>query len=462
MKLIALLSLALCTLTLSASAQEGLGKVTLEEYELTLDFSSMPALSSVSDGHSDQVKGIWRGEVGRSQVHMTMFMLSKKQFGFGEPMDVTQLVAENKSRQSKGEGPSFAFDATHSLPGSFGVTPYGSLGIATGYEGTKATSRFFVLGGLLPEAGYALEIRCTPILDKASRKLMDAFLREGVTYGGEQRDPNWTDEEIEARWQSDAPDKVLEKSKLFVVRTKYYAILTNLKKGTARSFGKKMDECYEEIRKLYPFEDIEGQRLLPIFYFTTSDSYFEWCVKNLSWSMANARKSGGVATGDVYATYHQSTTASVHIHEGTHQVFGNRLHLRGGGSWFQEGVASYIDRKGSALSQIKGLAKDEKLIPLREFFVIPSMLYSAKNDVKGGSGAGDSYNQAASVVEFVRHSKFTKDKFYEYIHGVGAVSRGDLPAIEKVLQKLWKVDVEGFEAEYLKYWTKRKKAPKKK
>lgn len=461
MKLIAILSLALCTLTLSASAQEGLGKVTIEEYELTFDFSGMPGLSAVSDGHSEQVKGIWRGKVGRSQVFMTLFLLSKKRFGFGEPMDVTRLVEGNKSRQSKGDGPRFAFDETRNLPGNFGVTPYGSMGMQTGYTGTKATSQFFVLGGLLPEAGYALEIQCTPTLDKESRKLLDAFLAEGVTYSGEQRDPRWTEDEAQARWQSDAPDSLLEKSKLQILRTKYYLIFTNVGKGTARGFGKKIDEAYETIKKLYPFEDIEGQRLLPLFLFQTKDQYVEWCVKNLGWTAQSARASGGVATGDVYATHHQAPGASVHIHEATHQIFGNRLHLRGGGSWFQEGVASYIDRQGSALSQIKSKAKGKKLIPLRKFFVIRSMLYSAENGVKGDSGAGSSYNQAASVVEFVRHSKFTKSKFHEYIHGIGAVPRGDLPAIEKVLQHLWKVDIEGFEAEYLKYWSKRK-SPKKK
>lgn len=464
MQLFAILALALFTLAPSAKAtpraQEGLGKVTLEKYELTFDFTAMPGLSAVSGGHSALVKGIWRGEVGRSQVNMTLFLLSKQRFSFREPKDVTGLVEQNKARQSTGDGPRFAFDETSTLPGSFGVTPYASLGMHTGYTGTKATSQFFVLGGLLPEAAYALEIQCTPTLDKESRKLMDAFLAKGVSYGGVQQDPDWTDEEAEARWQSDAPDSVLEK-KMLILRTKYYCIFTNLKKGTARKFCKKIDESYEEIKKLYPFEDIVGQRLLPIFYFVTSDQYHEWCVKNLGWTMASAQKSAGVSSGDVYATYHQSAGAPIHIHEATHQIFGNRLHLNGGGSWFQEGVAEYIEVKPSDLAQLKSLVKRKNYMPFHKFFTVRSMLYSAENGVKGDSGAGASYEQAASIVEFVRHSKFGKAKFQEYIHGIGAVARGDLPAIEKVLLGLWKVDIEGFEAEYVKYWLKRK-SPKKK
>ena len=78
MTLNAILCLALFTFTLlvsaSSTAREGLGKVNLKCYEPTLDLPSRPGLSAVSEGHSDQVKGNWRGKLGRSEVHMTLFL----------------------------------------------------------------------------------------------------------------------------------------------------------------------------------------------------------------------------------------------------------------------------------------------------------------------------------------------------------------------------------------------------
>jgi hypothetical protein len=310
------------------------------------------------------------------------------------------------------------------------------------------------------EKGYSLEIEAAPPLNDAGRERLERFLAEGITYDGAVSDPQWTDEEIEARWQRQAPAKVLEKSDLFVVRTKHYVIMTNLKKNTAKAFGKKIDGAYEAIREIYPFEDIEGQRLLPIFYFVDSEQYFEWCVKTLGWKIETARRSGGVSSGDVYSTYHQSTTAPVHIHEATHQIFKNRLRLGGGGSWFQEGVAEYMSSGANDIGVMKGIAKRDKHVPLEKFFTIESMLYSADPTAKGGTTSGGNYMQAACVVEFVRHGKY-KDKFQEYVHAMGRVPRSDLPAIEKELNRLFGVDAKGFDADFKEYWEKRKKPRKK-
>ena len=75
--------------------------------------------------------------------------------------------------------------------------------------------------------------------------------------------------------------------------------------------------------------------------------------------------------------------------------------------------------------------------------------------VKGGNEAGDNYLQAACVIEFARESKWGKERFQDFIHAVGSVPRGDLPAIEEALRKVYGVGVEGFEQEFLEYWKKR-------
>ncbi len=449
---------------LALAAQDGVGKMELEEYQLEFDFTLLPGFEAPKEGIGEQVKARWTGKLGRSNVYMTLFVLNAKSFGLAEPSDVLDVVEENYARKDRQSGNKavFAFDEKSTIPGKFGYASYGAWGRDTTYDGTRAVGDFYTVCGLLKDVGYALEVKTDPTLEDDDRKKLETFLSEGIVWNGEARDPNWTDEEVLERWNSNAPEKVLEDRDLLVVRTKYYLIMTDLKKGTARSFGKKMDEAYEKIRKVFPFEDVEGQRLLPIFYFVTDQEYFEWYAKNLNTTVERARRSGGVASGDVYATYHQATNAPVHIHEATHQIFRNRLHLAGGGSWYQEGLARYMDANPNDLSKFKSIAKKGNFTPFAEFFVIRSMLYSADaNNVKGGNEAGDNYGQAATIVEFVRHSKFGKDKFLEWVHAVGAVPRSNLPAIEDAIRDVYGVSLDEFQDEYVKYWTKRK-SPKKK
>jgi hypothetical protein len=268
----------------------------------------------------------------------------------------------------------------------------------------------------------------------------------------------WTDDEVDQRWRADAPKKVQEDRKLQVVRTDHYLIMTVVGKGTASEFGKKMEENYEFIRSIYPFDDVEGQRLLPIYYFQESGEYFDFLVGKIGWTREEAERSGGVASGDWYATYHQATTAPVHVHEATHQIFKNRLMLPGGGSWFQEGVAEYMSSSENDLNELKRLAKKDEHTPFRQFLVVPSLLMS--NDgarVTGESNAGLAYSQAAAIIEYVRHSKETRERFLPWIHAVGRTARGDLPSIEVATIKTLGFDVDGLEARWKEYYVGRKK-----
>jgi len=304
-----------------------------------------------------------------------------------------------------------------------------------------------------------LEVSTDPGLSAADRPAVLDWLWSAVRYDGEQRIAEWTDEQIDQRWERDTPEKVFEKADRYVkLRTKYYVIMTNVGKSTTKAFGKKLDENYEKIREIYPFDDMPAQRLLPIFYYVQKAQYHEWCQKVLKNPMST---SAGVAYGDVYATYHQSANAPVHIHEATHQIFKNRLFLSGGGSWFQEGVAEYMSSKPGEFGAFKGMVTKDKHKPFQEFFGLSSLLGDADTErIKGGSDAGESYTQAAAIVEFVRHSDFGSDKFLEYIHALGAVPRGSIKEIEKALKKVYNVDIEGFEEEFKKYWSKRKKRKK--
>ncbi len=455
-----LISTVLLLATEAQANPNSQAKVRYDKQHLEINLEGLQDLKTIKNEPAGQLQGRWSGKIGDTQLNVSLHFLPAEQFRFSEPRDVLRIMEFNLD-PPKGSGkdsPRPVFLETEFTEGSFGYVPVGWLGIYGIQQGTRIANHELHFCGLTQEMGYSVEVRTSKALNPTDRPAILKWLQSCIQYDGPTRDANWTKEEVKERWERDAPEKVKERSKLFVWRTKYYLIMTNVGKGTTKKFGKKLDENYDIIRGVYPFEDIPGQRLLPIFYFVTKDQYHNWCKVFLGKPMST---SAGVAYKDVYSTYHQSTGASVHIHEATHQIFKNRLFLGGGGSWFQEGVAEYMSERPGDLNSIKSLVKRDRHKPFNEFFEVGSLLGDADTEnIKGGSDAGNSYTQAAAIIEFARHSDFGSEKFLEFVHAIGAVPRNDMKAINRELLKVYEVDVKGFEEEFKKYWLKRKKRKK--
>ncbi len=434
-------------------------KFTLDEFELNVDLSGLEELSG-SVRRSGQQRGRWTGKYNGVDVSLDLGALTVKDgFEFSSPSEISMIVGNNRGNAVRKKGGSYSFEISKPLEGKFGYVPYGWLAAHDTNTGTKIDGYDILLGGVTKAGAYFLDIRIKTRFSDKEWVEFEKWACSVFDYTGEVVDPNWTEEETDARWKRSMPASVEGNNNNHIHRTKYYIIFTNVGKSSVRGFGKKADENYEEIQSIFPFDDLPGQKLLPIFYFVNKSEYIDWCVQNISWSAKQAERSAGVASGDKYSTYHQSAVSPTHIHEQTHQIFGNRLHLGGGGSWFQEGVAEYMGTQPSELNEIKQRAKDGKTQPFEELFTVPSLLMSSSGGTRkeGGSVAGGAYTQAGSVIEFAKHSKFGQDKFIEWVHAMGSVGRGDLPAIKRGISAVYDVTLEEFEAEYIAYWSKRKK-----
>ncbi len=436
-------------------------EITLAGGQLTLSLKGLSGAKLVQGPSDGQLQGVWEGRIGQTKLSLALFFYDRERFGFREPHDVLRIAEFNlpapKGSKRKRNGQS-SFASEEFREGPYGYIPVAWMGIYAPMDGTREVNHELHLTGLTETNAYNLKVKTDPALVEADRQAILDYVWSAMRYKGAVRDANWTDMEADDRWERDTPDKVFEDGRFVKRRTKYYLILTNLGKSTTKAFAGKMDANYEAIRKVYPFEDMPAQRLLPIFYFVQKEQYHDWCEKVIGNRMST---SAGVATGDVYATYHQAIGAPVHIHEATHQIFSNRLFLGGGGSWFQEGVAEYMSAKPGELSTVKNLVKSGKYKKFHEFFALKSLLGDADTErVTGGSDAGESYAHAAAIIEFVRHSKFGKKKFLEFVHTVGKVPRGNLKRIEAALQKVYEVDISGFEEEFEKYWKARRSRKK--
>jgi len=449
------------TLALLASSADV--ALELPEHELAFRFPALEDPQPVDTTGNEQIRGLWTGRVGRSAVELRLSIYGRAELGIDRPADVVAITEQHHewlrtSAVERGEaspGPAFRFQEQRAVGGVYGYVPYAFLGVHTTYVETKPAEQMLCLGGVLTKDAWSIELSAEPALGPDELAAVTDSLLASVTYGGDVQDPNWTDEELLARWQRDAPEDAVPD--LVPLRTDHYLILSNCGKGTMKKFGKKMEECYQSIREVFPFETVEGERLLPVFLFRTAEQYYAFGVKSVGWTDAQARASKGVAWRDFYATYYEAPNDPVHIHEATHQIFANRLRATGGGSWFQEGVAEYMSTSENDRKAFKRIVKDERAVPLARFFVIPSLLQSSGGTrLDGTNEATEGYLQAACMIEFLRESDWSKDRFQDVVREVGRVPRGDLAEIEAALGRVLGTDLAGLEERFLDYWESRR------
>lgn len=184
------------------------------------------------------------------------------------------------------------------------------------------------------------------------------------------------------------------------VMSEHYLLFTNGPTTTCRKYAVSLERLYEYVQKELPFEDVD--HLLPCYIFATREEYFAFCVQIVGWSPEAARATAGHATAAYYATYYESPTAPVVFHEATHQIVGACLKVSGVGSWFQEGLAVYFEKKTSGekpAGTIKNDLKRGDCYPLTEFFAIPVLLSDPK-----GNGSRN-YAHAGALLDFLINTK---------------------------------------------------------
>jgi hypothetical protein len=396
----------------------------------------------------------WTGKLGEQRWHLALY---QPPAGAEEPDGALRDTMHAYSRDA--DSP-YVFGAIEYREGAYGSAPYLAHVRAKKQVATDAVGELYLLAGVTPAGAYICELAIEPPASGAVLSAVEAFLAKGLTYSGELRDPEWSEAEVEARIARDFPEKVRE-ARQQVIRTEHYIVLGN--SSGAKAFGKEIEKHYDSIQERYPFPEVKGRKLMPVYLFRNRADYIDFYVHITGGQVtaAQAAQSGGHAWRDYYATHYESPKDSTHIHELTHQIFSNRLLLSGGGSWYQEGAAVFSetgytpDEKQGVENFGRAAAKKGEFQPFKEFMATESLLYSnvsPESEKSGENRAGDAYTQAGTIFWFVFNAKETKAKAQEWLHAIGALPRGDLKAIEAALQRVYGVDIAGFEALYIKYW----------
>ncbi len=197
-----------------------------------------------------------------------------------------------------------------------------------------------------------------------------------------------------------------------VIQSQHYFVYTNGPKTTVKRFSKSLEQLYGYVKKTWPFEDIDQH--LTAYIFKMNTEYFDFCVNITGWPMATAKGTAGHASAKYYATYYQSPKSNVVMHEATHQIVIACMKIGGVGSWFQEGMAVYIEKKilgGKVSGSMRSDLRNGNFYSLRKFVGIQTLLADP-----AGHGSRN-YAHAGALIEFMIETKDErmKGKFSDFL-----------------------------------------------
>ena len=241
-------------------------------------------------------------------------------------------------------------------------------------------------------------------------------------------------------------------NRFHVIKTDHYLLFTNSSRTMAGKFAKSLEEIHAHVRKQFPFEDID--ELLTCYVFNRSDEYYDFSVARTSWTREQAEATGGHSSAAMtprgletyYATYYQAPTAAAVRHEATHQIVSACLKLPGIGSWFQEGMAVYIEKSMGnerPSATMRSDLRSGNSYPLEEFFALRSLLSDPK-----GYGRRN-YDHAGALIDFLVNTKLepVAGRFPEFLKAARKARGRSRTVSERLVREVY--DLSALELEEL-------------
>ena len=275
-------------------------------------------------------------------------------------------------------------------------------------------------------------------LEKTKREVFEKMVSDRLEKKGKRRVKKWLDG-------------------FTTVQSEHYLVYTNGPKTTVKKFAKSLEKLYAFVKKEWPFEDVD--HLLTAYIFNQAEEYYDFCEKIVGWSRRSAEATAGHANGSYYAAYYMSPKSDVVMHEATHQIVHACLGVYGVGSWFQEGMAVYIEEKignRKPSSAMRSAFRTGQFYRLRDFVQIPSLISN-----RNGNGSRN-YEHAGALIDFLNNSKLppVKGKFREFLAAAKKFQGRSRRSSERLIKKVYGLSLDELEAVWMKHHRVKNAKPK--
>lgn len=449
-------SLSSAPTAVERSSGEDPKAIEFADLDLKLDLSRFESLVRKD---SKDFKAEWTAKLGASDVRLVLRVTPSADYGFLEPEDVVEAWRDDMQDPDDQYGEAkvldFTFDVVHCLPGAFGAAPFLAVTRAAVQKKDDASvkSSLFLICGLLADKGWALRVDVQPTLDKDAATALGAFLEKCAHYDGKTREPKWTDAEAQAFWQKMAPESTQKKAEK-PVRTEHFIVLNDI--PSANQFAKKLEAHYAAVKKVLPFEDLKGRRLLPVLLFRTEDEFHLFYTNREKLDPTAEVDESGEAAGTWYATSFDNDDEQEQLLDVAKQIIVNRVRCWSACMWFRSGLRWYIASK--PVDRVEGMrfVKKGKHTPLEK--LLQNGAWGAqdrKRAKKGVSDEGDYWDQSAMWMEFLHEAPGVKDHFAQFVATLAPIRDGEMARVAAALQSVYGMSTAALEAKFAEYFQKK-------
>jgi hypothetical protein len=441
--------------SLATTTQEAGETVAFPEYGLTL---VLPKLDSIARQKPEGSKAEWTGQLGASQVRLRFHVLANADYDFFEPEDVVETwrdaMRDPDDKKSEAKDTDFSFEPTHCVAGAVGCSPILACTQAAMQKKNDPTAKgtLMIVAGLLPENAWSMRADVWPALDAERTKALASSLEKCCTYQGKLRDPQWTDDEATAFWKKMAPESTFKKLAK-PVRTEHFIVLTN--STSPGPFVKKLEGWYASIRKVVPWEELKGRKLMPILLYRTDDDFQTFYRKY--WQMKPEEEVDDQSeTVDYWtATSCDDDDDYDHLLDMCKQVLIVRLRAWGGCQWMRSGVRELVATKPNERGEALRAIKKGEFTPLEK--LLDNDAWGEQGDKyekKGASDEADYWGQAALWMEFLRTGPWPNDSFQRFVRTAGSLPDGDREGVKDVLRTVYGMEPSALQQKWVEHFSK--------
>jgi hypothetical protein len=445
-------------LALPLALQGDASVVPFKEHAITF---KLPALDSIEkkDLGEKECAGEWLGKYKASDVHLRLYVVPNSGEQFVEPDDVVEvwrdlLAGPDHDRAPEDVGTQFTFGGIRPVSGAGGISPIVALLTLTAERKDEPGTKGLVVltGGLLPEKAWLVRLDAWPAPGVEDAAALVASVEQCVAYQGKLREAKWTDEEALAYWKRIAPpgtEKKFEKP----VRTEHFIVLTN--STSPGPYVKKLEGKYASIKKILPFEEAKGRRLLPILLFRTDDDFQAFYRHVYQMETKDDIHEGSLVIGRYLATSCDNDDDKEDLLDLMRLCLYNRQHASGGGRWFHDGLRTYAATKPKERADALRAVKTGKYTPLAT--LLDDSAWSKQDrhyDERGTTKEAGYWGQSALWMEFLHEGPWPKESFPQFVETVGAIPDDDRARIEQAIESIYGGDIGALQKKWVDYFSK--------